>query len=39
LIGRSYRALADGAAPPISVQQVLEVNRLVSDLKPQQGPK
>jgi len=37
LIGRSYRALADGSTPPISVRQVLEVNRLVSDLKPGQG--
>jgi len=39
LIGRSYRALADGSTPPVSVEQVLEVNRLVRDLKPQQGPK
>jgi predicted dehydrogenase len=36
LIGRSYRALANGEAPPVSVKQVLEVNRLVDDLKPRE---
>ena len=39
LIGRSYRALAEGSTPPISARQVLEVNRLVADLKPQAGAR
>jgi len=38
LIGRTYRALADGSALPVSTQQVREVNRLISDLKPHQAP-
>lgn len=37
LVGRTYRALADGSALPIVEQQVLEVNRLVTALKPEGG--
>ncbi len=38
LVGRTYRALAEGSALPVSAQQVHEVNRLVSSLKPRPGP-
>ncbi|HYR54878.1 MAG TPA: Gfo/Idh/MocA family oxidoreductase [Myxococcaceae bacterium] len=34
LMARSYRALAQGSELPIPAQQVIEVNRLVRDLKP-----
>lgn len=37
LLARSYRAFGEGAPPPISLQQVLEVNRLVDALKPQRA--
>ena len=36
LLGRTYRALADGTALPVPAQQVLEVNRLVAALKPEE---
>jgi predicted dehydrogenase len=38
LLGRTYRALADGSALPVPVEHVLEVNRLVEALKPE-GPR
>jgi predicted dehydrogenase len=34
LLARTYRALGSGAEPPVTPQQVLEVNRLVEDLRP-----
>ena len=34
LLGRTYKALASGGELPIPRRQVLEVNRLVADLKP-----
>jgi predicted dehydrogenase len=34
LLGRTYRALAEGSALPVTLNQVLEVNRLVDALKP-----
>jgi hypothetical protein len=34
LIARTYRALADGGALPVSAQQILEVNRLIDALRP-----
>ena len=34
LISRTYRALSKGEEPPIPARQVIEVNRLVDDLKP-----
>jgi predicted dehydrogenase len=37
LLGRTYRSLADGTTLPVLEQQVLEVNRLVAALKPQEG--
>jgi predicted dehydrogenase len=36
LLARTYRALGSGAEPPITARQIVEVNRLVDDLKP--GP-
>ena len=36
LLARTYRALADGSAPPIMASQVLEVNRMVEALKPKE---
>jgi predicted dehydrogenase len=36
LLGRTYRALADRSTLPVSARQVLEVNRLVDALKPQE---
>ena len=39
LLARSYRALQQGAPPPVSTQQVLEVNRLVEALKPPAAEK
>ena len=35
LLGRSYRALANGTTLPVTPQQVLEVNQLVEALKPE----
>jgi predicted dehydrogenase len=35
LLGCTYRSLAQGSAPPVTIQQVLEVNRLVAALKPE----
>lgn len=37
LLARSYRALQDGSTPPVTRQQVLEVNRMVEALKPCAG--
>jgi predicted dehydrogenase len=34
LLARTYRALADGSALPVTASQVLEVNRMVEALKP-----
>ncbi len=34
LLARTYRAFADGSAPPVSASYVLEVNRMVEALKP-----
>lgn len=34
LLGRTYRALAEGSEPPVSRLQVLAVNRLVAALRP-----
>jgi predicted dehydrogenase len=34
LLARTYRALADGSAPPVTTTDVLEVNRMVEALKP-----
>ena len=39
LLGRTYRALAEGSAVPVGEPQVLEVNRLVADLKPEGQPR
>jgi len=36
LLARFYRALADGAPLPVTANDVLEVNRLVEDLKPRE---
>lgn len=36
LIARTYRALADGSAPPVMASDVLEVNRIVEALKPKE---
>jgi predicted dehydrogenase len=35
VIGGTYRALADDSALPVPIHQVLAVNRLVADLKPE----
>ena len=37
LLARTYHALEKGTEPPITAQQVLDVNRLVDDLKPTGG--
>jgi hypothetical protein len=37
LLALAYRALADGSALPVTMEQVLEVNRLVDALKPQRS--
>jgi len=37
LLGRLYRALGEGKEPPVSLEQVLEVNRLVEALKPERA--
>jgi predicted dehydrogenase len=36
LLARTYRALADGSALPVTASDVLEVNRMVEALKPQE---
>ncbi len=36
LLARTYRALADGSAPPVAARHVLEVNRMVEALKPKE---
>jgi predicted dehydrogenase len=36
LLARTYGALADGSAPPVTANQVLEVNRMVEALKPKE---
>ena len=36
LLSRTYRALADGSAPPLTAAHVLEVNRMVEALKPEE---
>jgi len=36
LLARTYRALADGSAPPVTANHVLEVNRMVEVLKPRE---
>jgi predicted dehydrogenase len=36
LLARTYRALADGSALPITASRVLEVNRMVEALKPRE---
>jgi len=35
LLDRTYRAIADGSALPVPAEHVLDVNRLVADLKPE----
>jgi predicted dehydrogenase len=37
LLARTYRALGDGSALPVTANQVLEVNRMVDALKPKEG--
>ncbi len=37
IVKRTYKALGDGSPMPVTTQQVLEVNRLVEDLKPKGG--
>jgi predicted dehydrogenase len=34
LLARTYRALADGSAPPVTATHILEVNRMVEAIKP-----
>src|SRR5262249_5359385 len=34
LLGRTYQSLAQGLAPPVTTQQVIEVNRIAEALKP-----
>src|ERR1700722_14531647 len=36
LLARTYRALADGSALPVTASQVFEVNRMVEALKPKE---
>jgi len=36
LLARTYRALADGSAMPVTTSQVLDVNRMVEALKPKE---
>jgi predicted dehydrogenase len=38
LLTRTYRALADGSAPPVTGNQVFEVNQMVEALKPKEQP-
>ncbi len=38
LLGRTYQALRTGTSLPVSPQQVLEVNRFVAALKPEESP-
>ncbi len=35
LLGQTYRALREGASPPVTAEHVFQVNRLVADLKPE----
>ncbi|HEY1907554.1 MAG TPA: Gfo/Idh/MocA family oxidoreductase [Myxococcaceae bacterium] len=37
LLGRTYRALQHGGAPPVTLRQVLEVNRMEEALRPPAG--
>lgn len=37
LLARAYPALAEGKAPPITDTQVLQVNRMIEALKPEEG--
>ena len=37
LLGRTYEALRSGTSTPVSLQQVLDVNRFVAALKPEGG--
>lgn len=39
LLARSYRALGSDAAPPVTADDVLEVNRMVEALKPREQPR
>jgi predicted dehydrogenase len=39
LLARTYRALADGSAVPVTASDVLEVNRMVEALKPKEQPR
>ncbi len=39
LLARTYPALADGAALPVTANDVLEVNRMVEALKPREQPR
>jgi predicted dehydrogenase len=36
LLARTYRALGDGSAPPVTTKQVLEINQMVEALKPKE---
>jgi predicted dehydrogenase len=36
LLARTYRAIAEGSAPPVTANEVLEVNRMVEALKPKE---
>jgi predicted dehydrogenase len=36
LLARTYQALADGSAPPVTASHVVEVNRMVEALKPRE---
>jgi predicted dehydrogenase len=38
LLARTYRALEAGSEPPITPRQIVEVNRLVEELKPEPMP-
>lgn len=37
LLARAYKAIADGGVPPVTPRQIVDVNRLVADLKPREG--
>jgi hypothetical protein len=37
LLTRTYQSLADGSAPPVTMNDVLAVNRMVEALKPKEG--
>ncbi len=38
LLARTYKALESGTEPPVTTRQILDVNRLVDDLKPAASP-